>query len=152
MGDFDTSGNELVDQEEFVNGVCRWLQRAQRARVASGDAGPHTMKFLTDFHKETKREHDLLDVGGQGNEEAEGIENAKWTSIKAVLLLLLGTIIAAAFADPLIDAVDNFSEATSVPAFFISFIFLPLATNSSEAVSAIILLVVIRVIWSSDNE
>ena len=51
MGDFDTSGNELVDQEEFVNGVCRWLQRAQRARVASGDAGPHTMKFLTDFHK-----------------------------------------------------------------------------------------------------
>ncbi|KAL2986601.1 hypothetical protein AAZX31_12G216200 [Glycine max] len=144
MGDFDTSGNELVDQEEFVNGVCRWLQRAQRARVASGDAGPHTMKFLTDFHKETKREHDLLDVGGQGNEEAEGIENAKWTSIKAVLLLLLGTIIAAAFADPLVDAVDNFSEASSIPAFFISFIFLPLATNSSEAVSAIILLVVIR--------
>ena len=94
--------------------------------------------------QETKREHDLLDVGGQGNEEAEGIENAKWTSIKAVLLLLLGTIIAAAFADPLVDAVDNFSEASSIPAFFISFIFLPLATNSSEAVSAIILLVVIR--------
>lgn len=88
--------------------------------------------------QETKREHDLLDVGGQVNEEAEGIENAKWISIKAVLLLLLGTIIAAAFADPLVDAVDNFSEATSIPAFFISFIFLPLATNSSEAVSAII--------------
>ncbi|KAG4384421.1 hypothetical protein GLYMA_13G272000v4 [Glycine max] len=138
MDDFDTSGNERVDREEFVNGVSRWLQRAQRARVASGDAGPHTMKFLSDFHTETKREHDLLDVGGQVNEEAEGIENAKWISIKAVLLLLLGTIIAAAFADPLVDAVDNFSEATSIPAFFISFIFLPLATNSSEAVSAII--------------
>jgi len=50
MNDFDTSGNALVDEEEFVNGVCRWLQRAQRARVASGDAGPHTMKFLSDFH------------------------------------------------------------------------------------------------------
>ncbi|KAG2372009.1 Sodium/calcium exchanger [Vigna angularis] len=138
MNDFDTSGNELVDEVEFVNGVSRWLQRAQRARVASGDAGPHTMKFLSDFHTETKREHDLLDVGDQSNEEAEGIENAKWTSIKAVLLLLLGTIIAAAFADPLVDVVDNFSEATSIPAFFISFIALPLATNSSEAVSAII--------------
>ncbi|WVZ01027.1 hypothetical protein V8G54_027096 [Vigna mungo] len=138
MNDFDTSGNELVDRVEFVNGVSRWLQRAQRARVASGDAGPHTMKFLSDFHTETKREHDLLDVGDQSNEEPEGVENAKWTSIKAVLLLLLGTIIAAAFADPLVDAVDNFSEATSIPAFFISFIALPLATNSSEAVSAII--------------
>lgn len=85
-------------------------------------------------------EHDLLDVGvgGQSEEVAEGVENARWTSTKAVLLLLLGAIIAAAFADPLVDAVDNFSEATTIPAFFISFIFLPLATNSSEAVSAII--------------
>ncbi|QCE10024.1 Ca2+:H+ antiporter [Vigna unguiculata] len=122
MNDFDTSGNELVDRDEFVNGVSRWLRRALRTRVASGDAGQHTMKFLSDFH----------------TVEAEGTENAKWTSIKAVLLLLLGTIIAAAFADPLVDAVDNFSEATSIPAFFISFIALPLATNSSEAVSAII--------------
>ena len=90
------------------------------------------------FTQETKKEHDLLDVGGQSEEVVEGVENSKWTSIKAVLLLLLGTIIAAAFADPLVDAVDNFSDATSIPAFFISFIALPLATNSSEAVTAII--------------
>ncbi|KAL2331381.1 hypothetical protein Fmac_018962 [Flemingia macrophylla] len=138
MRDFDTSRNQLVDRQEFVDGVCKWLQRAQRSRVASGDAGPHTMKFLSAFHTETKREHDLLDVGIQSNEDAEGVENAKWTSIKAVLFLILGAIIAAAFADPLVDAVDNFSDATSIPAFFISFIALPLATNSSEAVSAII--------------
>ena len=90
------------------------------------------------FIQETKRERDLLDVGKQSEEVVEGVENSKWTTIKAVLLLLLGTIIAAAFADPLVDAVDNFSDATSIPAFFISFIALPLATNSSEAVTAII--------------
>lgn len=138
MADFDTSRNQHIDEEEFVNGVCRWLLAAQRSRVASGDAGPHTVKFLSDFHTETKREHDLLDVGGQSDEGAEGVENARWISIKAGLFLLLGSLIAAAFADPLVDVVDNFSDATSIPAFFISFIFLPLATNSSEAVSAII--------------
>ena len=91
------------------------------------------------FIQETKREHDLLDVGNHSEEAVvEGVENSKWTTIKAVLLLLLGTIIAAAFADPLVDAVDNFSDATGIPAFFISFIALPLATNSSEAVTAII--------------
>lgn len=74
----------------------------------------------------------------QSDEVVEAVENPKWTSIKAVLMLLVGTIIAAAFADPLVDAVDNFSDATSIPTFFISFIALPLATNSSEAVSAII--------------
>lgn len=75
----------------------------------------------------------------QGDEvEEESSENPTWTSFKAVLLLILGTIIAAACADPLVDAVDNFSEATSIPSFFISFIIMPFATNSSEAVSAII--------------
>lgn len=51
---------------------------------------------------------------------------------------MLGTVLAAVFADPLVDAVDNFSSATSIPSFFISFIALPLATNASEAVSAVI--------------
>ncbi|KAF7822661.1 sodium/calcium exchanger NCL-like [Senna tora] len=138
MQDFDTSRDSRVDVNEFVAGICRWLQRARRSQAASGDAGPHTMKFLSDFHLETKREHDLLDVGGHSDEAAEGAADAKSNIMKAVLLLLLGTAIAAAFADPLVDAVDNFSDATSIPAFFISFIALPLATNSSEAVSAII--------------
>ena len=80
----------------------------------------------------------MLDVGVQSDEVIESVESSKRTTIKAVLLLLLGTIIAVCFADPLVDAVDNFSDATSIPAFFISFIALPLATNSSEAVSAII--------------
>ena len=77
-------------------------------------------------------------MGVQSDEVIESVESSKRTTIKALLLLLLGTIIAVCFADPLVDAVDNFSDATSIPAFFISFIVLPLATNSSEAVSAII--------------
>ena len=88
--------------------------------------------------QQTKREHDLLGSEQRSDEVVEGVENPGWISFKAVLMLLLGTIIAAAFADPLVDVVDNFSDATGIPTFFISFIALPLATNSSEAVSAII--------------
>ena len=91
------------------------------------------------YIQQTKREQYLL--GGQSDqsdEVVEDVKNPRQTTIKAILLLLLGTAIAAAFADPLVDAVDNFSSATSIPTFFISFIVLPLATNSSEAVSAII--------------
>jgi hypothetical protein len=50
MADFDTSRNQLIDEEEFVNGVCRWLYAARRSRAPAGDAGPHTVKFLSDFH------------------------------------------------------------------------------------------------------
>ncbi|PIM99932.1 hypothetical protein CDL12_27561 [Handroanthus impetiginosus] len=132
MKDFDTAQDLRVDTNEFIVGVGRWLEEA-RGTKASNLAG--SMKYIDDFHMETKREHTLL--GGESDEKVEGIENPRWTSFKAVLLLLLGTVIAAAFADPLVDAVDNFSAATNIPTFFISFIVLPLAT-SNEAVSAII--------------
>ncbi|KAL2476400.1 sodium/calcium exchanger family protein/calcium-binding EF hand family protein [Abeliophyllum distichum] len=133
--DFDKSLDSQIDFNEFTTGIGKWLEEARGAKVQK-HSGPDTMKYLDNFHEQTRREHDLL--GDQTDEIVEGVENPKLTSIKAALLLLLGTIIAAAFADPLVDAVDNFSSATSIPTFFISFIALPLATNSSEAVTAII--------------
>ncbi|KAE9456386.1 hypothetical protein C3L33_11712, partial [Rhododendron williamsianum] len=141
MSDFDTSHDERIDFPEFVNGISKWLGEAKSSGVDSHDAGPDTIKYLDDFHQQTKREQDHLGDQSsvdQSDEMVEGVEKPKWTSIKAALLLLLGTLIAAAFADPLVDAVDNFSDATSIPSFFISFIALPWATNSSESVSAII--------------
>lgn len=98
-----------------------------------------TNSSVGNYIQKTKEEHDRLRADDdQSDEDVEGVDNPKRTSIKAGLMLLAGTIIAAAFADPLVDAVDNFSDATGIPTFFISFIALPLATNSSEAVSAII--------------
>ncbi|KAF9588686.1 hypothetical protein IFM89_014562 [Coptis chinensis] len=137
MNDFDTSRDNRVSEDEFVKGISKWLTEAQRSAKPARNPGPDTMKFIDHFHVQTKQEHDLL-LGDQSDEIVEGVENAKWVSIKAGLLLLLGAVIAAAFADPLVDTVDNFSTATSIPSFFISFIALPLATNSSEAVSALI--------------
>ncbi|GAV64038.1 Na_Ca_ex domain-containing protein/EF_hand_5 domain-containing protein [Cephalotus follicularis] len=138
MQDFDTSNDHQIDFHEFVRGITKWLKEAMRGKAVSADPGPRTMKFIHDFNEQTKKEHDLLGGEDQSDEVVEGVENPRWTCFKAVMLLLLGTAIAAVVADPLVDAVDNFSDATSIPTFFISFIALPLATNSSEAVSAII--------------
>ncbi|KAJ9671515.1 hypothetical protein PVL29_025291 [Vitis rotundifolia] len=132
MSDFDTSNDQFVDEGEFVIGISRWLMEAKRY----GGCGPDSSSIFDDFHIGTKREHKRLG-GDQSDEVVEAVENPKWITFKAVMMLLLGTLIAAVFADPLVDAVDNFSDATSIPTFFISFIALPLAT-SSEAVSAII--------------
>jgi len=91
---------------------------------------------LDGIMQRTRQEHDqLID---RSDEAVESVENPGWCITKAVALLLLGAAIAAAFADPLVDTVHNFSNATHIPSFFISFIALPFATNSSEAVSAII--------------
>nr|CAB3471770.1 unnamed protein product [Digitaria exilis] len=133
MADFDTSRNDTVEEGEFVEGMKKWINEAKRSMPASG---AFSSKFINDFHERTRQEHDqLID---RSDEAVESVENPGWCITKAVGLLLLGAAIAAAFADPLVDAVHNFSNATHIPSFFISFIALPLATNSSEAVSAII--------------
>lgn len=133
MQEFDTSRNSIIDEDEFIAGITKWLNEAKRTVAKSGG---YSKKFLHDFHMKTREEHDMLI--DKSDEVAESVDNPTWLCFKAILLLLLGTVIAAVFADPLVDAVDNFSLATNIPSFFISFIAMPLATNSSEAVSAII--------------
>ncbi|XP_059661461.1 sodium/calcium exchanger NCL-like [Cornus florida] len=136
MKDFDIlTRDSKVDKREFKEGIERWFEEAKCSGDSSHEGGPGAKNYLDDYHKQTKREHYLL--GGQSDEATEGAGNPRWTIFKAVLLLLLGIVIAAAFANPLVDAVGNFSDATSIPSFFISFIVLPMAT-SSDAVTEII--------------
>ncbi|XP_074583910.1 sodium/calcium exchanger NCL1-like [Curcuma longa] len=133
MDEFDTSRNSTIEEHEFIAGISNWLAEA---RHSVGNASSYSKKFMDDFHTKTKGEHDrLID---QNDEVVESVDNPGWVVSNAILLLLLGTALAAIFADPLVDAVDNFSLATSIPSFFISFIAMPLVTNSSEAVSSII--------------
>ncbi|XP_044479220.1 sodium/calcium exchanger NCL-like [Mangifera indica] len=83
---------------------------------------------------------DMLLEGGKTDQENQtcDVENPKSIYFKAVPMLIIGTIIAAAFAHPLVDAVTNFSNATSIPPFFVSFIALPMATKLSVVVPLLI--------------
>lgn len=138
MADFDTSRDDRLSKDEFREGIKKWVRHAMRSGQRSSIRNFGTMKLFGDAHRQAKEEYEQLSGGVPSDEVVEGVENAKTTSLKAVGLMVLGTVIAAVFADPLVDAVDNFSDATGIPTFFISFIALPLATNASEAVSAII--------------
>ncbi|XP_030549701.2 sodium/calcium exchanger NCL-like [Rhodamnia argentea] len=138
MADFDTTNDSLLSKEEFRKGIEKWVKHAVHSGEGSSLRNFGTMKFIVDARQQAKEEHEQLLGADPSDEVVEGVENAKMTSLKAVGFMVLGTVIAAAFADPLVDAVDNFSDATGIPTFFISFIALPLATNASEAVSAII--------------
>ncbi|KAF7833939.1 sodium/calcium exchanger NCL-like [Senna tora] len=135
MLDFDKSHDSRIDMEEFVRGTTRWLMKAKNF-ARNNDQSPQTPRLLNDFRKKTIEEQDLL--GDDSDDETMGnVKSPRWNTLKAVLMLLLGTMVAAVFADPLVDTVDNFSTATSIPSFFVSFVILPFA-SSSEMVSALI--------------
>ena len=58
----------------------------------------------------------------EDEEESDEIPPTKFQIVKkAVILLIAGTLLAAVFADPLVDAVSEFSTASQIPSFFISF-------------------------------
>ncbi|XVE86381.1 hypothetical protein DITRI_Ditri18aG0030400 [Diplodiscus trichospermus] len=127
MKEFDTSCDSFIDIDEFVKGISKWLNEAKRTAEQQGT-------LLHHFHEQTKKEHHLL--GDHDGHFGETVKNPVWNTFKAVMMLLIGTIVAAIFADPLVDAVDDFSTASSIPSFFVSFVILPIACTS-EAVSAL---------------
>lgn len=85
--------------------------------------------------QQTRKERELL--GDSSDDDDRGIKNPKWNAFKAVMKLLSGTAAVCVLAHPLVDAVNNFSSATKVPTFFVSFVVLPFA-SCSEGVSALI--------------
>ncbi|KAH9309166.1 hypothetical protein KI387_037077 [Taxus chinensis] len=132
MAEFDYTRDDKLNFEEFKEGMRSWLHVAQ----SSVDLSNNYSKKISNLHLKNKEELDNL--ADQDEEEETVVDSPHKVYLRAVLLMLGGAVIAGVFADPLVDAVDNFSDATNIPSFFISFIVMPLATNSSEGVSALI--------------
>eukprot|EP01018_Ginkgo_biloba_P028066 Gb_22444 [translate_table: standard] len=133
MSELDVETDNRLTKEEFKNGMCKWISVATST---VGHSDGNSSKITSDFHMKSKEELDAL--MDDTEEHHVDVDNPFRVYLKAGLLMLGGAVVAGIFADPLVDAVDNFSEATNIPSFFISFIAMPLATNSSEAISAVI--------------
>lgn len=126
MSDFDEDKNREVSWEEFQNGMQKWCRELKLK------GGKPIGKHIADVESYIA---ELIAV--EEDNGGNGIPTRAQIIWKAILLLLGGTIVAAVFADPLVDAVNDFSSASDIPSFFISFVLLPLASNSSESVSSI---------------
>lgn len=51
MQDFDTSNDDHVDIEEFINGIKKWLNEARRTQDGPSAADSETLQFIDDFHQ-----------------------------------------------------------------------------------------------------
>ncbi|KAK9269651.1 hypothetical protein L1049_001429 [Liquidambar formosana] len=128
MEEFDTSGDHLISEEEFVAGFAKWLNPLN-------NQDPHTPTYQDDVYQKTWEETDML----VDDDKRKGVVNEKspWAWLKAIMFLVVGIVILAILAEPLIESVQNFSKAASIPSFFVSFILVPLATSARAATSAI---------------
>ncbi|KAI3835399.1 hypothetical protein MKX03_034489 [Papaver bracteatum] len=120
MNELDTNGDHMIDKDEFISGFTKFVE-----------ANHPTTGFPDTPHVKTPRE--------KVKEVEEGaIENKTKAGCKAGLLLVLGISVLSLLAEPLIEVVQDFSNSVNLPSFFVSFVLLPVATNSRRAVSAIV--------------
>ncbi|RZC74307.1 hypothetical protein C5167_049792 [Papaver somniferum] len=150
--ELDTDGDHLINKEEFVEGLSKFL-----IANSNKDTWPETDKVeevplaITVVEKEKNsasrgvENEEKTSTSNKGTDEEEalaltskGAIDKSWkTSCKAGFLLMLRILIITLLAEPLIEVVQDFSNSTNIPSFFVSFVLLPLATNSRKAVSAI---------------
>eukprot|EP00930_Biecheleria_cincta_P018780 TRINITY_DN1450_c2_g1_i1.p1 TRINITY_DN1450_c2_g1~~TRINITY_DN1450_c2_g1_i1.p1 ORF type:complete len:596 (+),score=112.64 TRINITY_DN1450_c2_g1_i1:57-1790(+) len=66
----------------------------------------------------------------------EPAEQKRQILLKACYQMGLGTLLVLIFSDPMVDVLGEIGKQSGIPAFYISFVLAPLASNSSELVAA----------------
>ncbi|KAF7141178.1 hypothetical protein RHSIM_Rhsim06G0204500 [Rhododendron simsii] len=125
MEELDISGDQMINEEEFVTGVSKWLHASKNQAPT-----PTSTEAPDETYQKKWEETDFL-------VEGKTVDRSLWAWMKAIMLLVAGIAILAVLAEPLIESVQSFSQSATLPSFFISFILVPLATNARGAISAI---------------
>ncbi|KAI5065330.1 hypothetical protein GOP47_0020025 [Adiantum capillus-veneris] len=128
MHRLDTNNSNTISWQEFLKGMIEWCKNVKPTHLRS-------LSTLELF----KMEEDVEIIEDLVERELEFSPLTKTQVIKkSIILLLLGVVLIGVFAEPMVDAVTDFSRASHIPSFFVSFVFLPIASNASEGIASII--------------
>ncbi|KAL3693674.1 hypothetical protein R1sor_007325 [Riccia sorocarpa] len=150
LEDFDVNMDGTLSEDEFLAGITKWAQRIfkenwlLRARQIGASAlRSNDPNFWAAQSREAKNVLELLEKeisDEEGDEEKEKVTDLEASSVKrsAALYLLGGAVLAAVFAEPLVDSIGGFSSSSGIPPFFVAFVVTPFASNASELFSSIL--------------
>lgn len=136
--DKDHSG--FIEFPELVEAVLRYLlakyedeSRGQRVEmkhvvVDSQRSLAIPPSELDEEEEEEEVPEDLADLSIE--------EQQKHIKIRAAYQLFIGTALVLVFSDPMVDVLSEVGARTGIPAFYVSFVVAPLASNASELIAA----------------
>ena len=141
MKELDADGDGNITFDEMKTGLTKWLKetRAEAETKAKEGGKEEAAPLMLDTEAQELAEGADGDDDDDDDEEEEEEEalTSQQIMIKAAVLLTGGAVLVGLFADPMVDAVSGFSKASHVPAFFVSFVITPFASNASELVSSL---------------
>jgi len=140
----DTDNSGFISFEEFV--ACLMSFALDPCNDLKEErTGKKTMTAPTTYLEKPTED------GGDGKEDEEGAEEEDMPEDladlepeeqqrrirkRAMVKMGLGTLLVLIFSDPMVDLLSDLGKRTGVPAFYVSFLLAPLASNASEVVAA----------------
>ncbi|KAH6777718.1 hypothetical protein C2S52_006683 [Perilla frutescens var. hirtella] len=115
---FDLDGDEVIDEQEFINGVKGFLEKAMKSVNTS-----ERTRVVEEFDKIVWKQK---------------IVYTKQDFFKSVFQVLLGIAMLTFLAGPLMENILQLSNAMNFPSFIISFVVVPIAMNARAAIAALL--------------
>ncbi|CAD7928284.1 unnamed protein product [Amoebophrya sp. A120] len=141
MADVDNSG--MIEFNEFVSLMIKYLKggfagttkRAMQSEVAKVE------RVLT--AQATPREAEEGDEDDEEEEEEmpedlQGLtpeQQQRALVMRSCWQMGIGTVLVLVFSDPAVDVLNEIGKRTGIPAFYVSFVLAPFASNASELVA-----------------
>lgn len=138
--DKDKSG--FIEFDELVEATLKYL-------IAKYELESSGRKIeMTRIHVDSQRKIDMHPDGGDDEEEEEDeavpedlahltiAEQQRKIKLRAAYMMFIGTALVLVFSDPMVDVLSEVGARTGIPAFYVSFVVAPLASNASELIAS----------------
>jgi Ca2+/Na+ antiporter len=139
--DADESG--YISFEEFVACVMSFaLDASNDIKETGGGRKVKEVAAPPKFQEDESKQGDDDEEGEEAEDIPEDLadlsveEQQSRIKKRSLYMMSLGTVLVIAFSDPMVDLLGEIGERVGIPAFYISFLLAPLASNSSELVAA----------------
>lgn len=122
---FDKDKTESISFDEFVL-ICYSIMAAPEEEVVEED---EEKSLDEDEEEEEEIPEDMAHLPPDQQQVA--------IKKRAFTLLAIGTVLVLLFADPMVDVMHEVANRTGIPAFYVSFVLAPLASNASEVIASL---------------
>jgi Ca2+/Na+ antiporter len=136
----DKNKSGFIEFDELVEATLKYL-------IAKYELESQGRKIeMTRIHVESQRHIDVAQDDDGEEEEDEAVpedlahlsiaEQQRRIKIRAAYMMFIGTALVLIFSDPMVDVLSEIGARTGVPAFYVSFVIAPLASNASELIAS----------------
>lgn len=141
--EMDLNNDGKIELDEFTSAMPKFI--ISRMRSGGQNTAPVLQEGEMPIQDAETGVAALEEESGHDEEEEEVPHDLRdsdpQTQIRNVLrrsfmMMTIGTALVLLFSDPMVNVMSDFGERVGIPAFYISFVLAPLASNASELLAA----------------